>query len=615
MEDPGGKQCEVCFERLRQYKCPRCSMMTCSLQCCKKHKLENGCNGQRDRAAYVSIRDFGEKTLRSDLHFLEDVLQSKDSAKRVLLTSCGGVRKNQRGNDMDTTNILLNSKNGRSPSTIRNNRSREKGNSIGNDMVTTAGVSQAHSSKVADITENSLKEENCKGDGGEGNVNNSQDCQQTDVNASIVSSSTSNQTVPNPKRNEVGGNVSHLPVLKPAPTLQHLDMYSASVKRFVKATANRGTRVILMSPGMTKRKQNSTQYRPKTDQIYWKINVVFIINGKVEAPLLLKQDLDTNGEMKVVDDAVVGISVTNIFEDTTIETFLEDFFDPRPGNSIIRHALRPLRLRRTELRCFMQKIPSPANNPVFIQVCRDNSIRKMLEDKTIIEYPTLFVGIEEDVKKFNFLVAFNNDVDEGHKDNAHMNHSKGGNRNDNDRKTMEIDSNEGSIVRNHDRNSQCEADGYTLGDKKKRPHSPSENGIGIDNQQPLLREISSKRLKFNHETEGDGKEEKVIDGEKLGEELDVNLQQAQRMDVETSPLADDEEEGAIFLNTFSDTNLPLSSLHQGLYQSDGNIGGDHTGDAENDDDEEDDAEDFVAALVELQDKDISQLQALVNDEF
>ena len=82
------KLCQVCKEQSRQYKCPRCGTFTCSLKCCKQHKIETNCNGRRDRVAFVGIQEFKEKHLQSDFHFLEDVLQTKDSASRTLL-QCG----------------------------------------------------------------------------------------------------------------------------------------------------------------------------------------------------------------------------------------------------------------------------------------------------------------------------------------------------------------------------------------------------------------------------------------------------------------------------------------------------------------------------------------------
>lgn len=30
--------CQICLKAPKAYKCPRCSLFTCSLECCKEHK-------------------------------------------------------------------------------------------------------------------------------------------------------------------------------------------------------------------------------------------------------------------------------------------------------------------------------------------------------------------------------------------------------------------------------------------------------------------------------------------------------------------------------------------------------------------------------------------------
>jgi hypothetical protein len=82
--------CAICSLRPSLYKCPGCSITTCSCDCVKQHKLQNGCNGKRNRAKYVSKNCFTDKTLRSDYHFLEDTLQLRTSAKRTAGKSFGG---------------------------------------------------------------------------------------------------------------------------------------------------------------------------------------------------------------------------------------------------------------------------------------------------------------------------------------------------------------------------------------------------------------------------------------------------------------------------------------------------------------------------------------------
>lgn len=87
--------CAICSLRTSLYKCPGCSITTCSCECVKQHKIKSGCNGKRNRAAFVEKSGFTEKNLRSDYHFLEDTLQMRTSAKRTAGKSFGGGLTNK----------------------------------------------------------------------------------------------------------------------------------------------------------------------------------------------------------------------------------------------------------------------------------------------------------------------------------------------------------------------------------------------------------------------------------------------------------------------------------------------------------------------------------------
>lgn len=88
--------CEMCGVDEGRYKCPRCSMFTCSLSCCNQHKKTNHCSGKRDKTAFVDLQDYSETHLRSDFHFLEDVLQSKNRALKVGTERAGKFTKRKR---------------------------------------------------------------------------------------------------------------------------------------------------------------------------------------------------------------------------------------------------------------------------------------------------------------------------------------------------------------------------------------------------------------------------------------------------------------------------------------------------------------------------------------
>ena len=56
-------QCQVCSENEAKYKCPACSMQTCSLPCVSKHKLNERCSGKRPRSDYIKVSEFSDDTL------------------------------------------------------------------------------------------------------------------------------------------------------------------------------------------------------------------------------------------------------------------------------------------------------------------------------------------------------------------------------------------------------------------------------------------------------------------------------------------------------------------------------------------------------------------------
>jgi len=65
------------------------------------------CSGVRDRTEFVSTRNFKESDLKNDFHFLEDVLQSKDRAKRTLNQNFGGEKKVPPPNKKKQQNVAV----------------------------------------------------------------------------------------------------------------------------------------------------------------------------------------------------------------------------------------------------------------------------------------------------------------------------------------------------------------------------------------------------------------------------------------------------------------------------------------------------------------------------
>ncbi|XP_045818862.1 box C/D snoRNA protein 1-like [Trifolium pratense] len=76
-------QCEECKSNPSKYKCPGCSIQSCSLPCVKAHKLRTGCTGKRNRTQFVPISQFNDNILLSDYNLLEEVKRVAEAASRT----------------------------------------------------------------------------------------------------------------------------------------------------------------------------------------------------------------------------------------------------------------------------------------------------------------------------------------------------------------------------------------------------------------------------------------------------------------------------------------------------------------------------------------------------
>ncbi|KAL2461300.1 HIT-type Zinc finger family protein [Abeliophyllum distichum] len=81
--------CEECKTSPSKYKCPGCSLRSCSLLCVKAHKQRTGCTGKRPLTDFLPLSEFNDNILISDYNMLEDVKRVAESAQRMRLKLCG----------------------------------------------------------------------------------------------------------------------------------------------------------------------------------------------------------------------------------------------------------------------------------------------------------------------------------------------------------------------------------------------------------------------------------------------------------------------------------------------------------------------------------------------
>ena len=67
---PSGQHCEECKCNPSKYKCPGCSIHSCSLPCVKAHKACTGCTSKRNQTQFVPLSQFDDNILLSGTSLL-----------------------------------------------------------------------------------------------------------------------------------------------------------------------------------------------------------------------------------------------------------------------------------------------------------------------------------------------------------------------------------------------------------------------------------------------------------------------------------------------------------------------------------------------------------------
>lgn len=80
--------CEECKAKPSKYKCPGCSIRSCSLPCVKAHKDRTACTGKRNQTQFVPMSQMDDNFLLSDYNLLEDVKRVAESAQRLRNKLC-----------------------------------------------------------------------------------------------------------------------------------------------------------------------------------------------------------------------------------------------------------------------------------------------------------------------------------------------------------------------------------------------------------------------------------------------------------------------------------------------------------------------------------------------
>jgi hypothetical protein len=88
--------CPICYNSPPKYRCPRCSMRTCSLECSQAHKLRASCSGVRDPSKFIPKREFKPATVDMDFNFLKRVEKTREDGHSAVKKVDKGASKTRK---------------------------------------------------------------------------------------------------------------------------------------------------------------------------------------------------------------------------------------------------------------------------------------------------------------------------------------------------------------------------------------------------------------------------------------------------------------------------------------------------------------------------------------
>ncbi len=79
--------CLICKLHESKYKCPRCQIRTCCLNCVREHKKIFKCSGVRDKFSKKALKDFSENDFVRDMNFINNTINETNRIEKNLYNS------------------------------------------------------------------------------------------------------------------------------------------------------------------------------------------------------------------------------------------------------------------------------------------------------------------------------------------------------------------------------------------------------------------------------------------------------------------------------------------------------------------------------------------------
>lgn len=321
-------------------------------------KIELTCNGKRDRTQFCSLKGFTDSQLSSDYHFLEDVLKVSESSKRLYHGIVPSSETSKGGGG--TT-----AKRARGP-TMNNRIDLE---SISNNVSTHPLLQAKGGKNIVTVLANSVND-------AEYNMQREQHAESEE------------------------GIINELISVHKKPAAKHTSPQTNGLKAvdpLVRQAELKGVNLLRMPCGMMRRTSNTTKFNKKKGTISWKIELCF------HSPSCV---INEEGGQEI--SPTHHMVESELSESCTLSNELGKHLNVHPGNSATRSRLRAfVNAPRDTLSLFMKRIPCSSAAPKYFKLDPNSTLAELLEGKTIIEFPTIDVVMDEDKERFPlFIEAF-----------------------------------------------------------------------------------------------------------------------------------------------------------------------------------------------------------------
>ena len=140
-----------------------------------------------------------------------------------------------------------------------------------------------------------------------------------------------------------------------------------------------------MPEGMARRRSNTTRWNHHAKRIEWRIHLVFLLRPVESLSTVLRYDfLNGTSRATVFGDSLLSLFCDGISDDQSLHQVIISelnseavrnhlahcsFFIAPQTTSSVKRLLNGMQHEKKKLRCVMQKIPSPGNDPTFFKVC------------------------------------------------------------------------------------------------------------------------------------------------------------------------------------------------------------------------------------------------------